>query len=121
MNDNVLDIMFLNGNTIKSGDRTPISIRLIGADVDNQVGEVYLHTGYSIVYRTKVNVEDNKLDFFIDKRIEPGSYYLEISVGDHKFPSDDNSVIRIGRSCETLVLSDKFEIKPKTIIIDAMF
>ena len=85
------------GDVLKSGDVTSVfGFEILGADGKRMeitgVGKLTLSNDETVALYQDVTVENGHFTFAIGGVVEPGTYYLEVKLNGHIFPSNNFKV-----------------------------
>lgn len=101
------------GDILKSGDVTSVfGFEILGADGKcmeiTGVGKLTLSNDETVALYQDVTVENGHFTFVMGDVVEPGTYYLEIKLNGHIFPSNNFKVkVKNSLNAGSVVPSDK--------------
>ena len=99
------------GDILKSGDVTSVfGFEILGADGKRMeitgVGKLTLSNDETVALYQDVTVENGHFTFAMGDVVEPGTYYLEIKLNGHIFPSN-NFKVKNSLNADHTIPSDK--------------
>lgn len=101
------------GDILKSGDVTSVfGFEILGADGKRMeitgVGKLTLSNDETVALYQDVTVENGHFTFVMGDVVEPGTYYLEIKLDGHIFPSNNFKVkVKNSLNADSAIPSDK--------------
>jgi hypothetical protein len=101
------------GDILKSGDVTSVfGFEILGADGKRMeitgVGKLTLSNDETVALYQDVTVENGHFTFAMGDVVEPGTYYLEIKLNGHIFPSNNFKVkVKNSLNADHTIPSDK--------------
>lgn len=101
------------GDVLKSGDVTSVfGFEILGADGKRMelsgTGKLTLSNDENVALYQDVAVENGHFTFVMGDVVEPGTYYLEIKLNGHIFPSNNFKVkVKNSLNSDSVVPSDK--------------
>ena len=101
------------GDILKSGDVTSLfGFEILGADGKRMelsgTGKLSLSNNETVALYQDVTVENGHFTFVMGDVVEPGTYYLEIKLGGHIFPSNNFKVkVKSSLNIDSAIPSDK--------------
>lgn len=101
------------GDILKSGDVTSLfGFEILGADDKRMelsgTGKLTLSNDETVALYQDVTVENGHFTFVMGDVVEPGTYYLEIKLNGHIFPSNNFKVkVKNSLNADSAIPSDK--------------
>lgn len=101
------------GDILKSGDVASVfGFEILGADGKRMeitgVGKLTLSNDETVALYQDVTVENGHFTFVMVEVVEPGTYYLEIKLNGHIFPSNNFKVkVKNSLNADSAIPSDK--------------
>ena len=101
------------GDVLKSGDTTSVfGFEILGYDGKRMelsgTGKLTLSNDETVALYQDVDVESGRFTFAMGDVVEPGTYYLEIKLNGHIFPSNNFKVkVKNSLNADSAIPSDK--------------